>query len=449
MSKGPTRTNNIRYEMDLGQEILKSLKEEITEVEYNRYIKQLVYDVKKSTSGLALFYAPNALISNWIKNKYTEKIAHLFEVKTGSKVTVKITMKDQVDNKKSKKTTEEKIQHSLLNPSHTFDNFIVGGSNQFAYSAVKSVSEKAGAVYNPLFIYGGVGLGKTHLMQAAGNVFQNQGKVVIYTTVEQFLNDFIRHVRNKTMERFQEKYRKCDVLLIDDIQFLSNKEGIQEEFFHTFEALKGTGKQIILTADKHPKKIAGLEKRLQSRFEWGLVADIQPPELETKIAIVENKCQINKVKLSKDIINYIATVIDSNVREIEGILSKLHAYSQLMHVDIDLAFTKNVLKDQLQENRANLTLDIITQQVSKDLNIKPSEIRSKGRSKNLVYARRIAIYLCRELTQNTMPQLAQYFGMKDHTAISHTLRKISELIQNDEDFKVKIEELTNKITSSS
>ena len=326
---------------------------------------------------------------------------------------------------------------------------MVGGSNQFAYAAVKNVSENAGNVYNPLFIYGGVGLGKTHLMQAAGNVFQNQGKNVIYTTVEQFLNDFIRHVRNKTMDRFQEKYRKCDVLLIDDIQFLSNKDSIQEEFFHTFEALKGDGKQIILTADKHPKKIGGLEKRLQSRFEWGLVADIQPPELETKIAIIKSKSEINKVKLTPEIVNYIATVIDNNVREIEGILSKLHAYSQLMHVDINLEFTKNVLKDQLQENRANLSMESITSSVAKDLNIKPSEIRSKGRSKNIVYARRIAIYICRDLTQNTMPQLAQYFGMKDHTAISHTIKKINSLIQTDEDFKTKIDELTNKITSAS
>jgi len=432
--------------VNIGQEVLELLKEEITEVQYNRYIKQLIYDAKKSTSDLAIFYAPNALVCNWIKSKYSEKIAHLFEVKNGSKVSVKVTLKSSTETRVKKQKIEQKQQHSLLNPSHTFDNFMVGGSNQFAYAAVKSVSEAAGKLYNPLFIHGGVGLGKTHLMQAAGNVFQNQGKSVIYTTVEQFLNDFIRHVRNKTMPSFQEKYRKCDVLLIDDIQFLSGKEGIQEEFFHTFEALKGVGKQIILTADKHPKKIGGLEKRLQSRFEHGLVADIQPPELETKIAIIKKKCEINKVKLTNDIINYIATVIESNVREIEGILSKLHAYSQLMHIDIDLEFTKNVLKDQLQENRANLTLDAITKNVAKDLNIKPTEIRSKGRSKNLVYARRICIYLCRELTPNTMPQLAQYFGMKDHTAISHTLKKINELMKNDEDFRVKIEELTNKIT---
>ena len=436
--------------MNIGQEVLEALKEEITEVEYKRYIRHLTYDARKSTASMAIFYAHNAIVINWIKNKYSEKIAHLFEIKSGSKVNIQITLKNRVATQKNKKTVEpQKVTNSLLNQSYTFDNFMVGGSNQFAYSAVKSVSENAGNAYNPLFIYGGVGLGKTHLMQAAGNIFQNEGKVVIYTSVEQFLNDFIRHVRNKTMDRFQEKYRKCDVLLIDDIQFLSNKEGIQEEFFHTFEALKGTGKQIILTADKHPKKIGGLEARLQSRFEWGLVADIQPPELETKIAIIEKKCEINKVKLSKDIINYIATVIDSNVREIEGILSKLHAYSQLMHVDIDLEFTKNVLKDQIREKRANIDMDTITQTVAKDLNIKPSEIKSKGRSKNLVYARRISIYICRELTQNTMPQLAQYFGMKDHTAISHTIKKINDLLKDDEDFKTKIDELTNKITSNS
>ncbi len=434
--------------MNIGQEILLQLKEEITEIEYNRYIKQLEYDTKKSTSDLAVFYAPNMLVCNWIKNKYTSKLEHLFEVKTSNSVSVKIALKNSFDKRKAKKKEEKQTAKSLLNPSHTFDNFMVGGSNQFAYSAVKSVSDKAGEIYNPLFIYGGVGLGKTHLMQAAGNVFLNQGKSVIYTTVEQFLNDFIRHVRNQTMDRFQEKYRKCDVLLIDDIQFLSNKDTIQEEFFHTFEALRNTGKQIILTADKHPKKIGGLEKRLQSRFEWGLVADIQPPELETKIAIIEKKSEINKVKLSKEIINYIATVIESNVREIEGILSKLHAYSQLMHVDITLDFTKNVLKDQMQEKTANLTLDTITKFVARDLNIKQSEITSKGRSKNIVYARRISIYLCRELTQNTMPQLAQYFGMKDHTAISHTIKKINSLIKNDEDFKVKIDELTNKLTSN-
>ena len=435
--------------MNIGNKVLTALKDEITQIEYERYIKQLTYDEKKSLSDLAVFYAPNPLITNWVKNKYKTKIEHLFEVFTSTKVEVKILDKTKQKNTKKQKEKEQKTNvNSLLNPSHTFSNFMVGGSNQFAYAATKSVSEQPGKVYNPLFIYGGVGLGKTHLMQAAGNVAQNKGLNVIYVTVEQFLNDFLRHLRNQNMDRFKEKYRSCDMLLIDDIQFLSNKDAIQEEFFHTFEALKNDKKQIIITADKHPKQIAGLEERLKSRFEWGLIADIKPPELETKIAIIKKKCEINKVRLSNEIINYIATVIESNVREIEGILSKLHAYSQLMHVEITLEFTKQILKDQMQENRENITLDTITKLVAKELNVKPSDIKSKSRSKNIVYARRIAIYISRELTKNTMPQLAQYFGMKDHTAISHMLRKINDLIKNDEDFKIKIEELTNKLTTS-
>ena len=437
--------------MKIVNEVLKLLKDEIPQIEYNRYIKQLTYNEKLSNDSTIVFNAPNPLIINWIKNRYKSKLEHLFEIK-GKKVDVKIELKNISKEQKIKQTSsssQKKVINTMLNPSHTFENFMVGGSNQFAYAAAKSVSEKPGITYNPLFIYGGVGLGKTHLMHSVGNVLHNKGKNVIYITSESLLNDFLRHLKNKDMERFKDKYRKCDALLIDDIQFLSNKELVQEEFFHTFEALKNNNKPIVLTADKHPKQIGGFEERLKSRFEWGLVADIQPPELETKIAIIRKKCEINKVKLSDEIINYIATVIESNVREIEGILSKLHAYSQLMHVDITLEFTKQILKDQIQENRANLTLDSITQTVAKELNIKPSEIKGKGRSKNIVYARRIAIYLCRELTQNTMPQLAQYFGMKDHSSISHMLKKINELIKNDEDFKTKINELTNKLTASS
>ena len=438
--------------MNIGQKILSKLKEEIPEIEYNRYIKQLSYDEKQSSSDNAIFFAPNNLIANYIKTKYAEKIIHLFEVYTSNKVHVLITMESKLSGltkTSSPIIDKEKIKHSMLNPSHTFDNFVVGGSNQFAYAAAKNVSEKPGDIYNPLFIHGGVGIGKTHLMQAVGNVLQNQGKNVIYTSVEQFLNDFLRHLRNGNMERFKDKYRKCDVLLIDDIQFLSNKESLQEEFFHTFEALKNDKKQIIITSDKHPKQIGGLEERLKSRFEWGLIADIQPPELETKINIIKKKCEINRIKLNNDVINYIATIIENNAREIEGILSKLHAYAKLMNIDINIEFAKNVLKEQQRENRANITIDLIMDIVAKELNVKPSEIKSKNRSRNIVYARRIAIYLCRDLTTNSMPQLAQYFGMKDHTAISHTMKTINALIKNDEDFRTKIEELNNKIKTTS
>jgi len=339
--------------MNIGQKVLNELKKEIPQLEYDRYVKNLVYDTKNSKSNLAYFNAPNMIIAKWVKTKYANKLQHLFELQNGIKPQIQIGVGKVQDTKKiqapqhSDKSTNKS---TFLNPSLTFDSFIVGDSNQFAYTTAKSVAEKPGQLYNPLFIYGGVGLGKTHLLQAIGNYHIHLGNKVIYTTLEQFMNSFTSHLRSQTMDRFREKFRECDLLLIDDIQFIGNKERIQEEFFHTFEALKGDGKQIIFTADKHPKKIGGLEARLQSRFEWGLVADIQPPELETKIAIIENKCEINKVVLTNDIINYIATVIESNVREIEGILSKLHAYSQLMHVDIDLEFTKNVLKDQIKKD---------------------------------------------------------------------------------------------------
>jgi chromosomal replication initiator protein len=437
--------------MTIGDTILEMLKEEISEVEYNRYVKQMHFLSKSSRSDLAVFEVPNPLIANWIKNRYAAKISHLFEVKTGTAKEVLIRVKKAktgtAKTAAAASPASEGPKQSMLNPAYTFENFVAGSSNQFAYAAAKSVSEKPGQVYNPLFIYGGVGLGKTHLMQAIGNVMLLQGKTVIYTSVEQFVNDFTRHLRNQTMDRFKEKYRQCDLLLIDDVQFLSNKIQTQEEFFHTFETLRNDGKQIVLTADKPPKRIAGLEARLQSRFEWGLVADIQPPELETKIAIIKKKCEINRVILGNDVVNYIATVIDNNTREIEGILSKLHAYSQLMHQEITLNFAKNALREQLQEKSDNITIDGIMQTIAKELNVKPSEIRSKKRSRNIVSARRVAIYLARELTPMSMPQIAQYFGMKDHSTVSHTMKKIHQLLEEDENFKVKINELHNKITA--
>ncbi len=444
---------NQRRKMNIGDTVLHMLKEEISDIEYNRYIKQLNYLPKSSRSNLAVFEVPNPLIASWVKNRYAEKIAHLFEVKTGNRPDVEIRLKKpksaagKSGMKKTEKSPSEPALLTMLNPAYTFANFVAGSSNQFAYAAAKSVSEKPGQVYNPLFIYGGVGLGKTHLMQAIGNALLPQGKSVIYTSVEQFVNDFTRHLRNQTMDHFKEKYRQCDLLLIDDVQFLSNKIQTQEEFFHTFETLRNDGKQIVMTADKPPKRIAGLEARLQSRFEWGLVADIQPPELETKIAIIKKKCELNRVILGNDVINYIATVIESNTREIEGILSKLHAYSQLMHQEITIDFAKNVLREQLQEKSDNITIDSIMKTIARELNVKPSEIRSKSRSRNIVAARRVAIYLTRELTPMSMPQIAQYFGMKDHSTVSHTMKKIHRLLEEDEAFKIRIEELHNKISA--
>ncbi|HIE35416.1 MAG TPA: chromosomal replication initiator protein DnaA [Campylobacterales bacterium] len=432
----------------LGDQILDMLKDEITKIEYERYIKQLKFDDKHSKSNLAIYKAPNPLIANWIKTKYSKKIAQLFELKTGIRPKVEIVIKKESKIKTkivTKNQTKKSSSSTKLNPSYIFENFVVGSSNQFAYTASLSVSEKPGQLYNPLFIYGGVGLGKTHLLQAIGNYNLKKEKKIIYTTIEQFMNDFTYHLRNQTMDRFREKYRECDLLLIDDVQFLSRKEQTQEEFFHTFNELHNQSKQIVLTSDKHPKLIAGLEDRLKSRFEWGLIADIQPPELETKIAIIQKKCELDGIDLDDDVINYLATTMDNNIREIEGIIIKLNAYASLMNQKITLDFTKSVLKEQLKEKQESISIEDIIKIVSQELNIKPSEIKSKSRSRQIVSARRIVMYLARNLTPNSMPALAQYFGMKDHTSVSHAMKKINEIIKKDENFKVQIEELINKI----
>ncbi len=439
----------------LGQQILKLLRQEIPQIEYERYIRQLQYDEEASRSDIAVFHAPNPLISRWVKTRYGEKISHLFELKTGIKPQITIDVKNTRKKAPEPKggeffdTTVPKpaSKSTILNPSYTFDSFVVGSSNQFAYTAALRVAEKPGEQYNPLFIYGGAGLGKTHLLHAIGNFNLERGRQVIFTSLEQFMNQFTHHLRNHTMDRFRDKFRSCDILLLDDIQFLSRKEETQKELFHTFNELHGAGKQIVMTSDQHPKKIAGLEERLRSRFEWGLIVDIQPPELETKIAIIKKKCELNGIQLDNDIVNYIAANMGNNIREIEGIIIQLNAFANMMNQSITLDFAKNVVKNQLKERSENITIDDIVKVVSKELNVKPSEIKSKSRARKIVEARRIVIYLARSLTPNSMPSLAQYFGMKDHTAVSHAMKKINEMLDKDETFKAKIEELSHKITA--
>ncbi len=438
--------------MNIGQKILQELKKEISPMEYERYIKKLHYDTRRSKSNIVYYSASNMLVAKWVMTKYSDKLAHLFELQNGIKPEVEIiTGKPKGKIPPSIIGIEQKTstRSTKLNPSFTFESFIVGDSNQFAYTTAKSAAEKPGQQYNPLFLYGGVGLGKTHLLQAIGNYQYNLGKTVIYTTLEQFMNSFTSHLRSQTMDRFREKFRECDVLLIDDVQFLSRKEQTQEEFFHTFNELHNAKKQIVMTSDRQPNKIAGLVDRLKSRFEWGLMADIQPPGLETKIAIIQKKCELDGIKLDKDIINYIAANMGDNIREIEGTLIKLNALGSMLNQPITLEFTQNAIKDQLKEKKESVTIDDIVKIISRELNIKPSDIKSKKRTKNVVNARRIVIYLARNLTPNSMPQIALYFGMKDHTAISHTMKKINEIIENDENFKVQLEELSNKVNTNS
>jgi len=436
----------------LADEVLSLLAKEISESEYNRYIKNIKFLEKESKSDIAVFEAINPIIANWVKTKYSKKIAHIFELKTGLKPEVQIITKSFSQQTKSvKKSQNNNTQTTIsskLNPSYTFDRFVVGSSNQVAYSISKMVTENAGELYNPLFIYGFSGLGKTHLLHAIGNEAITNGKSVIYATSEEFMNAFIESIRNKTPDRFRQKYRECDYLLIDDIQFFSGKVETQVEFFNTFNALHSEKKQIILTSDKPPKKIAGFEDRLRSRFEWGMLIDIQPPELETKISIIKTKCEQNSINLDDEIINFIATNMGENIREIESAITTLNGFASITNQKITIEFAKDVMKDIIKEKQENITLEQIIKVIAKELNVKPSDIKSKKRSKNIVEARRIGIYLARTLTPNSMPSLAQYFGMKDHTAVSHNMKKINQLLDENENFKLRVDELKNIITTT-
>lgn len=431
----------------VANEVLELLSKEILPSEFECYIKQLKFNEKSSNSTNVVFNAPNEIIAKFIQTKYASKIAHLFEVKTGQKPVINVLAATKTQSKPAKKVDvkEIKAQSSLLNPSYTFENFVVGDLNQFAFLSAKAVSEQLGKIYNPLFIYGPTGLGKTHLLQSVGNFCLNGGKMVICVTSEQFITDFTYNLNNHSMERFREKYRNCDVLLIDDVQFLGKTDKIQEEFFHTFNELHAKNGQIVMTSDRQPKLLKGFEDRLRTRFEWGIIADITPPELDTKIAIIKKKCEFDKIYLDKDVINYIATNMGDNIREIESAIINLNAYARLMRQEITLEFAKNILRDQIKEKRENINLENIVEIVSKELNVKPSDMKSKSRSKNIVEARRIVIYLAKNLTPNSMPQIAQFFNMKDHSAVSHSIKKINELIEMNEYFKVRVEELKNKI----
>ena len=431
----------------VANEVLELLSKEILPSEFECYIKQLKFNEKSSNSTNVVFNAPNEIIAKFIQTKYASKIAHLFEVKTGQKPVVEVQAPTKTAIKPAKKVDvkEIKAQSSLLNPSYTFENFVVGDSNQFAFLSAKAVSEQPGKIYNPLFIYGPTGLGKTHLLQSVGNFCLNGGKMVICVTSEQFITDFTYNLNNHSMERFREKYRNCDVLLIDDVQFLGKTDKIQEEFFHTFNEIHAKNGQIVMTSDRQPKLLKGFEDRLRTRFEWGIIADITPPELDTKIAIINKKCEFDKIYLGTEVINYIATNMGDNIREIESAIINLNAYARLMRQEITLEFAKNILRDQIKEKRENINLENIVEIVSKELNVKPSDMKSKSRSKNIVEARRIVIYLAKNLTPNSMPQIAQFFNMKDHSAVSHSIKKINELIETNEYFKVRVEELKNKI----
>ncbi|MBN2056718.1 chromosomal replication initiator protein DnaA [bacterium] len=313
-----------------------------------------------------------------------------------------------------------------LNPRYTFDSFVVGSSNQFAHAACEAVAHRPAKAYNPLFIYGGVGLGKTHLMHAIGHHLLNSNGTakVLYVSSEEFTNEVITGIREDAMPEIRRKYREIDILLVDDIQFIAGKESTQEEFFHTYNALYENGKQIIISSDTYPKDLANIEERLRSRFEWGLIADIQPPTLETKIAILQKKAMYRKIELPNDVLLFIAQRIKSNIRELEGSLIRLSAYASVAQVPITLDYARHVLKDLLPMEKREITIELIQKEVAKYFDLKVSVMRSKSRTKDVARPRQIAMYLCRELTDKSLPEIGAKFGGKDHSTVIYACKKI-------------------------
>lgn len=337
---------------------------------------------------------------------------------------------------------------SSLNPKYTFDTFVTGSSNRFAHAAAMAVAESPGKVYNPFFMYGGVGLGKTHLMHAIGNrVLHNHPEMrVLYVSSEQFTNEIIRSIQEGTAEKFRQKYRNIDVLLVDDIQFLSGKTSTQEEFFHTFNTLHDAQKQIILSSDRPPREVERLEDRLRSRFEWGLITDIQAPDLETRIAILKNKAQLDHFSVPNDVMVYIASRIDSNIRELEGALTRVVAYASLIKKPVTTDLVTEALKDVFPNSKTKeVTMEVIQEIVASYFKIRIEDLHAKKRTRTIAYPRQIAMYLCRELTDTSLPQIGNFFGGRDHTTVLHACDKITKEKESDRKLTTILNELIERI----
>ncbi|NLW24380.1 MAG: chromosomal replication initiator protein DnaA [Clostridia bacterium] len=388
---------------------------------------------------------PNQFVQDWLRNHYMDLIKSKLEKLLGQPVKLKFVNSQQgketleeSENNTTDTNTENKLCEDYLgnqlNPKYTFDTFVVGNSNRFAHAASLAVAESVAKAYNPLFIYGGVGLGKTHLMHAIGHhvINNNSNAKVVYVSSEKFTNELIDGIKDDTTTKFRNKYRNIDVLLIDDIQFLAKKERTQEEFFHTFNALYEANRQIIISSDRPPKEIPLLEDRLRTRFEWGLITDIQPPDLETRIAILRKKAQMDNIDVSNDVMLYIAEKIQSNIRELEGALIRVIAFASLNNKPITVQLAEEALKDILVVNKPRpITADLIQEKVASFFAIKIEDLKGKKRTKNVAYPRQIAMYLCRELTDLSLPKVGEYFGGRDHTTVLHAQDKISKELETD------------------
>ncbi len=441
-------------------EILEYLKIEhcVTEVSFKTWLLPLkVYSLKDKLVTVSIddkMIGPDS--KNFINRKYglplkvaiSEIMNDNYEVEFILESQIK---HDTVTNKKDAAQNKNlKNGLSFLNPRYTFDTFVVGANNNLAHAASLAVAESPAEIYNPLFIYGGVGLGKTHLMHSIAHYIleQNPNSKVMYVTSEKFTNELIESIRNvnTTPTEFREKYRNIDVLLIDDIQFIIGKESTQEEFFHTFNTLHESKKQIIISSDKPPKDILTLEERLRSRFEWGLTVDIQPPDYETRMAILKKKEELDGLQIDNEVMKYIATNVKSNIRELEGALTKIVALSRLKKKEVNVTLAEEALKDLISpDDKKQLTPDLIIEVIAEHFNISPSDIYSINKSRNIAYPRQIAMYLCRKLTELSLADIGKLMGNRDHSTILHGIDKVEKNINKDAGMQNTIDVLMKKI----
>lgn len=442
------------------------LEDELPVQQFNTWLRRL--PAIESQSSLTL-QAPNRFVADWVRDRYLDRIVILarelsnqptlivdLQLSSGqamihaAPVSVLQSAKSFINQPKPIIRVEGGLRdHSYLNPGFTFGSFVEGKSNQMALAAARQVAANDGNIYNPLFIYGGVGLGKTHLMHAIGNEIaqRHHSAQVLYIHSERFVADMVKALQQGAMPDFKRFYRKLDVLLIDDIQFFSGKDRTQEEFFHTFNALLEGNQQVILTCDRFPKEIAGLEDRLKSRFSWGLTVAVEPPDLETRVAILKKKADKEKVRLSDEAAFFIAQKIQSNVRELEGALKRVIANSQFTRSRITLGFIKDTLKDLLAAQEKQISIDNIQRRVAEYYNIKVSDLMSKRRSRSVARPRQIAMALAKELTSNSLPEIGKMFGGRDHTTVLHGCRKVKELLETSAELREDYAKIHRSLTS--
>ncbi|NLB42004.1 MAG: chromosomal replication initiator protein DnaA [Clostridiales bacterium] len=437
------------YLMDLWQKTLQLVRNEITDVSFDTWIKAIE---PVSIKGDQLYLCvPNDFTKSILEGRYTSLISNAAKQVSSKSYYISFVLTSEADkymDKPEKAEGEDARVYGHLNPKYTFDTFVIGNSNRFAHAASLAVSESPAQAYNPLFIYGGVGLGKTHLMHAIGHAIlsRNKKSKVLYVTSEKFTNELINSIQTNKNVEFRNRYRSVDVLLIDDIQFIAGKESTQEEFFHTFNTLHEANKQIIISSDRPPKEIPTLEERLRSRFEWGLITDIQPPDLETRIAILKKKADLENLEVDDEVLAFVAKRIESNIRELEGALTRIIAYSSLIGSNLDVATADEALKDIITNSRPRkITPELIQKVVAEHFQMKIEDMKSKKRNRPIAYPRQIAMYLCRDLTDMSLPKIGDVFGGRDHTTVIHACDKISTSMESDLQVKRVINELIKMI----